>query len=63
MLGAKRLGRNPTNHYIQTVLAGGLQEQSQRHILDLAESNASLILMGIAGIISIALGTWLETFK
>jgi hypothetical protein len=63
MVGATRLGRDPTIRYIQTVSAGDLRDRSRRHILDLAESNAFLILMGIVGIITIVIGTWLETFK
>jgi hypothetical protein len=63
VLGATRMGRNPTSRYIHTLSMGDLHDRSRRRILDIAESNAFLILMGIVGIISIAIGTWLETFK
>jgi hypothetical protein len=63
MLDATRLARDPTIRYIQTVSSAELYNRTKRHMLDLAESNAFLILMGIVGIISIALGTWLQTFR
>jgi hypothetical protein len=63
VLGSTRLARDPTIRYVQTVSAGDLGDRSRRHMRDLAESNAFLILMGIVGIISIALGTWLGTIS
>ena len=63
VLGASRSGRYPTSRYLQTLSVGDLHDRSRRRILDIAESNAFLILMGIVGIITIALGTWLETIK
>jgi hypothetical protein len=63
MFGATRLGKDPTIRYIQTVSNGDLHTRSTRHMQDLKESNAFVILMGTVGIITIALGTWLESLK
>jgi hypothetical protein len=63
IFGASRLAKDPTIRYIQSVTADDLNTRSKQHIQDLTESRAFFILMSIVGIITIALGTSLESLK
>jgi uncharacterized membrane protein YfcA len=63
IFGATRLAKDPTVRYIQSVSADDAHTRSKRHMQDLTESRAFLILVGIVGIITVALGTWLNSFK
>jgi hypothetical protein len=61
IFGATRLAKDPTIRYIQSVSADDLHARSKQHIQDLTESRAFFILMSIVGIITIALGAWLDS--
>jgi hypothetical protein len=62
MLGAMRMAKDPKLQYLQSISPDHLNNRSQQHMSDRADSYTFMILMSTAGIISMALGTWLEAF-
>ncbi len=44
VIGSTRLAKDPAIRYVETVSQGDLDDRKNRHLLDLAESNAFLIL-------------------
>lgn len=56
MMGSTRMAKDPTIHYIQSVSRADLHTRTRLNVQTLAESNAFLIIMTVAGAISIGLG-------
>ena len=58
--GGLNVARDPTYRYIQSVMPNSLAERTRREWIDMMDSFSFLILLGSAGLLSMA-GGWLVT--
>jgi hypothetical protein len=62
LVGSVLIAGNPTYHYIQSVSSQNLHTRTRRIMRDLSLTNLTTMMIGLAGIIAIAIGQVMATW-